>query len=171
MKTISIYFFSILLSMPCIAQHKAIDNIFSNFDGKEGITTVNISKDLLNNASQLDTNNFKFRDLFSHISGLKVLAFEKASSEDKAAFETMVKSLPLNDYKELMAVKEANQNIKMLIKEQQGKISEFLLLVTGGNDPVMVSIIGDIDLKQLEKLSGSMKIDGLEHLAKLNNKK
>ena len=154
-----------------MAQNKAVDDIFRKFDGKNGVTTVNISKDLLSLASLMDTNDFKAKELFSQITGLKVLTFENALSEDKVAFETMVKSLSLNDYKDLIVVKEKDQNVRMLIKEQEGRISEFLLLVTGGNDPVLNSIYGSIDPKQLGKLSTCVKMDGLEHLAKLNNKK
>ena len=171
MKTISLYVFLLILSIPCKSQNKAIDDIFSKFDGKNGVTTVNITKDLMNLAAQMDSSDVKAKDLFGQISGIKILTLEKALPEDKVAFETMVKSLPLNDYKELMVVKEKDNNVRMLLKENQGKISEFLLLVTGGNDPVLISIVGNIDPKELGKLAGCMKMDGFEHLAKLNNKK
>jgi len=170
MKTISLFVFLIMMSIAGKAQNKAIEDIFKKFDGKNGVTTVNISKDLLSLAAQMDSNDFKAKDLVSQISGLRVLTFEKALPEDKVAFENMVKALSLQDYKELMVVREKDQNVKMLMKENQGKISEFLLLVTGGNDPVLVSIVGSIDPKELGKLSSCMKLNGLEHLAKLNKK-
>lgn len=170
MKTISIYVLLLIMSIPGNAQNKAIDDIFKKFDGKNGVTTVNISKDLMNLAAQMDSNDVKAKGLFSQISGVKILTFEKALPEDKVAFENMVKSLALDDYKELMVVREKDQNVKMLLKENNGKISEFLLLVTGGNEPVLISIGGNIDPKELGKLSGCMKMNGFEHLAKLNKK-
>lgn len=170
MKTISIYVLLLIMSIPGKGQSKAIDDIFKKFDGKNGVTTVNISKDLMDLAAQMDSNDVKAKGLFSQISGVKILTFEKALPEDKVAFENMVKSLSLGDYKELMVVREKDQNVKMLLKETNGKISEFLLLVTGGNEPVMISIGGNIDPKELGKLSGCMNMKGFEHLAKLNKK-
>lgn len=166
LKTISIFVFLIIMSIPGKSQSKAVDEIFKKFDGKNGVTTVNVSKDLMDLAAQMDSG--KSNGVFSQISGLKILTFEKALPEDKVAFENMVKALPLDEYKELMVVKEKDQNVKMLLKEKNGKISEFLLLVTGGNEPVLISIGGNIDPKELGKLAGSMKLNGFEHLAKLN---
>jgi len=170
MKTISFYLFLLMLAIPCTAQNKAINDIFSKFDGKNGVTTVNISKDLMGLAAQMDSNDLKAKDLFAQINGVKILTFEKAQPEDKVAFETMAKALPLNEYKELMVVRDKDQNVRMLLKESQGRISEFLLLVTGGNNPVLISISGNIDPKELGKLSSLMKMDGMQHLAKLNKK-
>lgn len=168
LKTVSLFVLLVIMSIPGNSQNKSIDDIFKKFDGKNGITTVNISKDLMNLAAQMDSADNKAKNLFAQISGLKILTFEKALPEDKAAFESMVKDLPLNDYKELMVVREKDQNVKMLLKENNGRITEFLLLVTGGNEPVLISIGGNIDPKELGKLAGCMKLNGMEHLAKLN---
>lgn len=170
MKTITLYIFLLFIALPGKSQNKAIEDIFNKFEGKNGVTSVNISKDLMGLAAQMDSNDVKAKDLFAQIGSVKILAFEKASAEDKVAFENMVKTLQLTDYKELMVVKEKNNNVKMLSKESQGKITEFLLLVTGGNDPVLISIAGNIDPKELGKLSSCMKMDGFQHLAKLNKK-
>lgn len=171
MKTIAFYLVMLVFALPCAAQNKSIEDIFSKFEGKNGVTSVNISKDLMNMAAQMDSNDNKAKALFGQISGVKILAFEKATPDEKVSFENMVKALSLSDYKELMVVKEKENSVRMLSKENQGKISEFLLLVTGGNEPVLVSITGNIDPKELGKLSSYMKMDGFQHLAKLNHKK
>ena len=170
MKTIALYIFLLFVVLPGKAQNKAIDDIFSKFEGKNGVTSVNISKDLMSMVAQMDSNDVKAKDLFAQIGAVKILAFEKATPDDKVAFENMVKALPLGDYKELMVVKDKDNNVRMLSKQNQGKISEFLLLVTGGNEPVLISITGNIDLKDLGKLSSCMKMEGFQHLAKLNKK-
>jgi hypothetical protein len=170
MKTITLYILLLMLAMPGKAQNKAIEDIFAKFEGKNGVTSVNISKDLMNLAAQMDSSQNKAKELFNQIGGVKILAFEKATPEDKVAFVNMVNALTLTDYKELMVIKEKDNRVRMLSKENKGKISEFLLLVTGGNDPVLISIVGNIDPKELGKLSSFMKMDGMQHLAKLNRK-
>jgi hypothetical protein len=159
-----------LISITGFGQNKDIDNIFNKFDGKNGVTSVNITKDMMNLVAQMDSSDFKAKDLLAQISRVRILAFENAVPEDKVSFETMVKSLPLKDYKELMVVKEKEMNVKMLSLESQGRIAEFLLLVTGGNHQALVSITGNIDPKQLGKLPEFMKMHGCEQLAKLGKK-
>jgi hypothetical protein len=165
MKTISIYLLLLVLGMRCTAQ-TTIDDIFRKFDGKKGVTTVNFSKDMMKSMAKTDSNNV---NLFGRISGVKILTFENAQPEDKEAFAAMVKSLPLNDYKEFMVIKEKNNNVKILFKENKEKISEFLLLATGGDEPVLISIGGEIDPKELGNISGCLQ--GLGNFAKVNDKK
>jgi hypothetical protein len=60
--------------------------------------------------------------------------------------------------------------MKFFIKEASGKISE-LVMVLGGNEEFMVlSIFGEIDLKQMSKIGRKMDVDGLKNLEKLKDK-
>ena len=171
MKTITFFAYFLLISLVGFAQGKSMDEIFNKFENKEGVTSVNISKDMMGLVAQMDSNDVKCKNFISQISQVKILVFEHASIEDKTSFNSMAKSLPLSDYKELMVVRENNQNIKMLLRENQGKVSEFLLLVTGEKEPVIISIRGNIDPKELGKLSSGMHIKGCEYLAHLDKGK
>jgi hypothetical protein len=168
-KIICFYFFLLMIAIPSRAQNKYIDDIFNKFEGREGVTTLNLSKDMLNLITHQDSSNTKEKDMMAQISGIKIIGFEKASSEDKAAFAQMVKGVPVNDYKPLMIVKDKDANVQMLLKENGGHVSEFLLLVTG-DESALVSISGNIERKELEKLSGMVKTGGLQHLAGMNVK-
>jgi hypothetical protein len=60
--------------------------------------------------------------------------------------------------------------MKFLIKESGGKISE-LLMIAGGNDDFMIlSLYGEIDLKQVSRIGKKMDVKGLENLDKLDKK-
>jgi hypothetical protein len=171
MKTIIIFICFALLTVTGFGQNKDIDNIFNKFEGKNGVTSINITKDMMELAAQLDSGDLKVKDLIAQISSVKILALENdATPEDKVSFNNMVKSLSLNDYKELIVVKEKDTDVKMLSKDIKGKIVEFLLLVTGGKDQVLVRIDGNIDPKLLGKLSQCVNMKGCEQLAKLDKK-
>jgi hypothetical protein len=45
------------------------------------------------------------------------------------------------------------------------------MTVDGLASPVLIYLEGDINLKHISKLSKSMKIDGFEHLEKIDEKK
>jgi hypothetical protein len=63
-----------------------------------------------------------------------------------------------------MTVRDKDKDMKFLIKESGGKISE-LLMVMGGDDQFMVmSLFGEIDLKQVSRIGKKMDVKGLENL-------
>jgi hypothetical protein len=68
-----------------------------------------------------------------------------------------------------MVIKEKDQDIKFLMKENQGKIAE-LLMISGGRENVFICILGNIDMKSLTKLSKSLNIQGIKPLENLNSK-
>ena len=68
--------------------------------------------------------------------------------------------MEFDDYKELVVVKEADQEVLVLAKEEDGKIRELLVLV-GGEDNVLVSVEGNFTMDDLEALGD---LDGLDKL-------
>ena len=78
-------------------------------------------------------------------------------------YKELEKDLPASQYKELMAVKEKGQDVKFLIHEENGKITE-LILISSGKENALICISGEIDLKTISKLSKSMQIQGMENL-------
>lgn len=79
--------------------------------------------------------------------------------------------IPKSEFEELMSVRDKDKDMKFYIKEAGGKISE-LVMVAGGNDEFMIlSLFGEIDLKQVSKISKKMNIDGLENLENIKDKK
>ncbi len=79
--------------------------------------------------------------------------------------------IPVKEYEELMTVRDKDKDMKFFIKESGGKISE-LVMVMGGNEEFMVmTLFGEIDLKQVSKIGKKMNVDGLENLENIKEKK
>ena len=80
--------------------------------------------------------------------------------------------IPSKEYEELMSVRDEDKDMKFFVKETSpGKIGE-LLMVMGGNDEFLVlTLFGEIDLKQVGRMGSKMDIDGLKNLQKLDEKK
>jgi hypothetical protein len=169
MKTIMVILFA-FLSLAVSSQQMSINDIISKFEGKEGVTTVVLSKDMMELASNVKSDNADFGNFIKSISGIKILVLEHSSQSQRDSFATMVKMLPVSDYKDLMTVKEGNKLIKMVVKENKGKISDFLLLVTGDKEPVLINITGNIDMKKLSSAGKNMNMTGFEYLARLDKK-
>ena len=78
---------------------------------------------------------------------------------------------------ELMRVKDDGKNIKFYSKEGKNEnfVSELLMHMIGDVDgkkmTVIMSITGNIDLKQISKLTEDLKVPGSEELKNIDTKK
>ena len=142
------------------AQKSPVDKLFDRYAGKEGYTSIFISEYMFTLFANLNEADKEFQDVVKGLSGIQILATDKQNLDVDFHKEVM-KELPANDYKELMVIREKDQNLTFLIKDVKGKIVE-LLLIVGGSDNVLISIQGsDINLQNISKLSKSMNIDAL----------
>jgi hypothetical protein len=55
----------------------------------------------------------------------------------------------------------------MLAREDQGRWSDFLLIVTGIDDHALINIQGSISPEELQSLTKSMKIHGMDSVKRL----
>jgi hypothetical protein len=143
----------------------AISKFFSKYQNDESFSQVNISSRMFGLFTQMesdDPEDKEIMDAISKLKGLKILAKEDARNARelyKEAFTVIPK-----DYEELMTVRDKDKDMKFMIRESGGKISE-LLMVMGGNTEFMVlSLFGEIDLKQVSRIGKKMDVKGLENL-------
>jgi hypothetical protein len=109
-------------------------------------------------------------NMISKIKGLRILAKEQARNS-RELYKEALALIPQKDFEELMTVRDKDKDMKFFIKESGGKISE-LVMIAGGNEEFMVlSLFGEIDLKQVSKISKKMNIEGLENLENIKDKK
>lgn len=168
MKIIRILLFS-LIAISAYAQKSPVDAIFDKYAEKEGFTTVIISKYMFSLFANSDSKNNKddFSKIISGLESIKILSVEDSMLNTRInLYKDLMKDIPLDKYKQLMIVKEKNQDIRMMIREGNGKILEFLM-IGGGVDNFVISITGSIYLESIAKLSKAMNIEGLENVDKL----
>ena len=166
MKRITFFLSLFILACTANAQNSAVDKLFEKYGGKDGFTTVTISKQMFDMFSQLDENSKddkEFKDVASKLTSIRILAMDKKGENAVNFYNELMKELPIAQYKELMTVKEKGQDVKFLVHEENGKITE-LLMISGGDDNALICISGIIDLKTISKLSKSMQIQGMDKL-------
>jgi len=168
----------IILAMACFAgaafaQKDPVSAAFEKYDGKEGFTAVTLSGDMLNMFSRAveDKHDTAFQ---SKITSLRILVREKDEDVESPApdFKTEVyDKLDKQTYKEMMTVKESDQHVVILVKENGGRISEMVLLVTGKADNVLIQAKGDMLLSEMADLGGKCQIKGFEQMKMLEKAK
>lgn len=163
MKKYIVLFIALFAGMTVTAQ-----DIISDFQKKSGntdnFTLVNISSkmfQLMASAADEDT-----QQLIKNLTSLKILTTEKDMAKNYAAALGMLTNQG-NTYEELISVQDKDKHVKMFTREANGVIRELVILVKRETDFVLMGFTGKIDLKQIAKLSKSVKVDGLEHLEKI----
>jgi hypothetical protein len=169
MKRLMLSFF-VFIPMMLFAQQSPVDKLFDKYSGREGYTSVFISKHLFSLFAQIDMEDKEFEELLGKLTGIKILSAEGTAQSGVNFYNEILKELPLREYTELMVVKEKGQDFKFLIREKNGKILELLMISGGINNNALISIQGDINMKNISNLSKSMNIQGFENLEKIDKK-
>ena len=151
-------------------QKSAVDKVFDKYSGKDGYTTVYISSFMFKMLSQLDVDDpeyNEFKKATSGINSIKILTQDGSNSE--AFGKELLEMLPRDEYQEMMVVKDSEEDVLFLAREEGGKISEFLLIVSGGGEDVLIAIQGDIDLESISSIASGLDMPGLENLEDLED--
>lgn len=154
------------------SQHQTVNKLFEKYAGKEGFTTVYISKNLFKMIGEMNLDDPDIDELIDKLETIKILVSDSEFINEEGInfYDEIMTGLTIDEYDELLVVKEKDQDIKFLSKEKNGIIVELLLVVGGKDENVLISITGNIDLKHISKLASSMKGTGMEHLEKLEEK-
>ena len=170
MKNLILFSILILGGISANAQDDAISKFFSKYENDESFTQVTITARMFGLFTNLDTQDAEDQeviDAISKVKGLKILAKEDISN-GKELYDEAFKLIKVQNYEELMTVRDEDSDMRFMIQEEGAIITE-LLMIAGSNDSfLLLSLIGDIDLKQISKLSQSMDIDGFEKLENLD---
>jgi hypothetical protein len=109
-------------------------------------------------------------DAISKLKGLRILAKQDARNA-RELYKEAFSLIPMKEYEELMSVRDKDKDMKFLIKEgSAGKINELIMVMGGTSEFMVMSLIGEIDLKQVSRIGKKMDVKGLENLEKINEK-
>jgi hypothetical protein len=159
---------------------QTFDKLYEKYDKQEGITSVNISKDLFEMLSNLsdenkDTGSREMKKAMSQLTGLKVLTCKPDSvkpGKATALYNEASVLFTTPAYKELMTVNDGGENVRFLTKQDgKGKITEMVMVAKGKDEIVVMDLTGVIDLSTISKLSKTMNIHGMEHLKDMKEHK
>lgn len=169
MKSLLIISFFLAISVHSFAQDDAIKKYFNKYSDDSRFTSVYISNRMLGMFSSDDENDKELKEVLNKLGGLRILSSDQANGAQ--LYQEAHNLLVTNGFEDLMVVKEKGKTeFKFMIKEVNGKIRELLMLTGHDKSFFLMSLIGDIDLKKISKLSKSIDVDGIENLDKLKDK-
>jgi hypothetical protein len=148
----------------------AISKFFTKYQNDESFSQVTVSSKMFSLFTDMDAETAEDKevlDAISKLKGLRILAKEDARNA-RDLYKEAFTLIPVKEYEELMTVRDKDKDMKFMIKEKGGKISELLMVVGGTTEFMVLSLFGEIDLKQVSRLGKKMNVSGLENLQKLD---
>ncbi len=169
MKKIAIIF--ALITLPLITNAQSA---FDKYENMDGVSSIVITSKMFKLLSQIDFNSNdaetqEYLNLVKNIKNIKVLTADNDAVGSKMKAD-VTKYLKNTNMDELMRVKSDGKNIRFYTKpgKNDDHVSELFMFLNGINDgnnnTVILTITGDIDLKQVSKLANDLNVPGSEEL-------
>lgn len=173
MKKIIVFGAMMLVVAGAYAQGEAVSKFFSKYQSDDTFSQVTISSKMFGLFTNMEMENKEDQevlDAISKLKGLKILAKDE-TRDARGLYDEANKMLPKNEYEELMYVRDKDKDMRFFINEKGGKINELVMIAGGSNDFMLLSVFGEIDLKQISKIGSKMDVDGLKDLERLKDNK
>lgn len=148
-------FITLLMTLTMVYGQKSIDALFEKYAGKDGFTTVTINGNLLKLLSCLDDDHGD-RSIPANVTEIRILAQDEDTIKVENFYDKVIRGINLDDYEEFMRIKEAHQDLRMLVRAEGRKFKEFLL-VAGGEDNLLIQIKGTMTFDDAKKFSVDAK--------------
>lgn len=159
----------LMVTLSAAKGQDVISKFFTKYQEDESFTNVNISSKMFGLFTEMEAGtpeDQEVLDAISKLKGLKILAKENAR-DSRDLYKEALSLIPKN-FEELMSVRDKDKDMKFMIQEDRGKISEMVMVVGGNEEFMIMSLFGEIDLKQISRIGSKMNIKGLENLNKMD---
>lgn len=155
-----------LVGIGANAQNDAISKYFDKYMDDESFTVVYVSPKMFSLVSNLELEDMDddVKTLLQQIRGLRILTTDVNPMK---YYNEAISKFNVSEYESLMTVRSDDEKVNFLIKSGANDSIEELLLLVGGDEFVMLSFQGNIDINKISKLAGKMDIKGAEHLDKI----
>lgn len=147
-----IYIFSLLLTLStlfCQAQQ----SFFDKYAEMDGVTSVYITKSMLKMFPSMSgtINGVDVGNLANKLENIQILSADDSNIIEQLRKETKYINTK-NGYEELMRVRDDGDKTTIYFKERK-KNSEFILMTDEGDEFTIISIIGDLTLKDIQEMT------------------
>jgi len=159
------------LATGIFAQGNVITSYFEKYADNDAFTKVSVSSKMFSMFTEMEPGTEaekEFMEAVSKLKGLKIVMTDSVA-DAMQLYKKASNDVRKAGYDELMTVSDPDQSMLFSIKENNGIIEELIMVVGGGNKFVLLSLYGEIDLKNISKIARDMKVQGLEDLGRMHH--
>ena len=136
------------------------------FDYDRNFSVVNITPEMFGMMGNMDIDDPDLASLIKNIDGLRIVS----APSNKPVYEKWsLKSL--TGFEEIMSIRSPRaSDMRLMLQRPTNKVKELVMFVKNDTSFVVVNIAGNMEMKQLSKLSGITGVKELEQLDKTKDK-
>jgi hypothetical protein len=170
----------LILSVTVVqAQDDAIVKFFSKYMEDDRFSRVYISPKMMQMAggflkSASDGANGAqdekdLGELIQKVRGIRILSADKVNG--KQMFKEAMGTLNRNKYEDLMDVHDKGSDVKFMVREENGRVRELLMLTGSGESFTLLSMLGNFTYQDLNILAEKTNMPGMKEFQSGNKKK
>ncbi|MEL6812979.1 MAG: DUF4252 domain-containing protein [Bacteroidota bacterium] len=155
--------------------------VFDSYEDENDVTSVVVTKNMFKLLSKIEVESDdpevqEYMSMVNSLDNIKVFMTENESIGARMKSDVQKYVNSSSGLEELMRVKDDGKNVKFYSKQgkDENHVSELLMFLDGemeGKDgTVVMSITGDIDLKQISKLTKELNVPGSDELKNVKKK-
>lgn len=165
----------VTLVIAFVCQTGFSQSVFDKFENQNDVTALVVTKSMFKLMSKIDLSSNdpdakEYLQMVESLDNIKIFTTgnTQVAADMKKTVDTYLKSA--TTLSELMRATENGKNIRFYVKEGKNEnfVDELFMFVedAGSNDSkaVIMSITGNIDLRQISKLTSDLKVPGSEKL-------
>src|SRR5690554_3447130 len=150
------------------AQDDAIVKFFSKYMESDNFSRVYISPKMMQMAGGFLRSNVEAGDaeekdlgeLMQKINGIRILNGEKVNG--KSLFNEAMATLNKNKYEDLMDVQDKDSSLKFMVREENGRIAELLMITGSETEFTLLSMLGSFTYQDLNILAEKTNLPGMD---------
>jgi len=167
MKKLILSLLIISSGLTLFAQPTGFDRLYYQYKGEEGVVALKIPGFVMRLAGSIADLDREEKALLRSLRSVTVLTIEEEHLYPDVNFTEEINLSKLgNNYKLLMEVHEADEDVYIAAREKNGKLRD-LIVIVGGDTNVLVHVRGRMESDLLENLAEVAGVDELHFTAQL----
>lgn len=145
----------------------SVDEIFSKYSGRDGYSTVSVSKYMLMLASSaVASTDTLLSKTIDGIDNIRVLKSDRGAKDTNFASDLFV-NLPKSGYREMLSVDENGQKVICYSKQNRAIVSDLIFVVSSKSENIIISIDGVVDINGVAKLAKTLGVPQMSKLSEI----
>jgi len=154
---IKVFITAVLLMLGLVPIQAQNSDIFEKLSDHKDVTTVYITKALLNMMPNIDTGGADIKSLAGKLEQLEIYdsnGNKDANSIMKKEIDALVKS---KTYETLMKVKDGGDNITFYAYKEKERFKDLVMFINDPEDCTIIRIMGNFTAEDIQKVMDSKK--------------
>lgn len=137
----------------------AFKEFYKKYKNEEGFTSINVPTGLL--GLIMSSEDKELKELMKNIDDINFLIYSGEQTIGPELASELKSGLKSRWYKDLMMVNDSGEKIEFKIREDGKVIREVIMIMSGNDTFIVMSIEGAITQNQVKELSKSIDLEGI----------